>query len=166
MTVNKKNKLNLGLCEDDYNTSQAEDGFIFESASVTDILELEEDAFLVIWKKCMKLGHAMSIIPGWDGKDVTRKILNPSQIHINIYFAKVTTAFIAVLNVCRREGISVTLYNYDTVDKLYYPVDILGCMSHTKSLSTHSQIVHLKTAIRSSIQIAMYKKHRVIISKH
>lgn len=163
MRVNKKNKLNLGLYEDNKNTLQAEDGFIFESASATDILELEESAFLVIWEKCIKLGHAMSIIPGWDGKDVTRKILKPYQIHINLYFTKVTTALIAVLNVCRREGISVTLWHFDIIDKIYYPVNILGYMKQTKSLSAHAQTIRVKTAILSSIQIAMYEKHGVII---
>ena len=155
--------LNMGLCEGS-NIPQAEDGFIFESISdPTNTLRLEECAFLAIWKKCMKLGHAMSIVPGWDGEDVTRKILNPSNLHINLYFTKVTSALIAVLNVCHREGITVTLWHFDIIDKIYYPVDILGCMKHTKSLSTHTQTIRLKTAILSSIQITMYEKHGLLI---
>lgn len=117
--------LNMGLCEGRHSIPQAEDGFIFESISgPTDTLRLEECAFLAIWEKCMKLGHAMSIVPGWDGEDVTRKILNPSNLHINLYFTKVTSALIAVLNVCRREGITVTLWHYNSADGSYYPQQV------------------------------------------
>lgn len=152
MAVNKKNKFNLSLHEEDYNISQAEDGFIFKSiVNTTNMHELEISAFRSIWNICR------------EDTDEDPEWYSASMIHINLYFTKVTSALIAVLNVCRREGITVTLWHFDTIDKIYYPVDILGCMKYTKSLSTHTQTIQLKTAILSSIQITMYEKHGLII---
>lgn len=152
MAVNKKNKFNLSLHEEDYNISQAEDGFIFKSiVDATNMHELEISAFRSIWNICR------------EDTDEDPEWYSASMVHINLYFTKVTSALIAVLNVCRREGITVTLWHFDIIDKIYYPVNILGYMKQTESLSAHAQTIRVKTAILSSIQIAMYEKHGVII---
>ncbi len=120
----KKEEIKLGLCKGRHDIPQAEDGFVFESISdPTDTKALEKRAFMSLWNVCYRSNKGLMIDPEWDGCDMTPLIFN-GMLHLNLYVTGLTVALIAVLNVCRREGITVTLWHYNSADGSYYPQQV------------------------------------------
>ena len=84
----------MALCEGRHPIPQATDGAIFgNTLNPLDVNGLEETAF-------QKLEGVKSL---------------------NLYVTGLTVALVAVLNVCRREGILVTLWHYNRDTNSYYP---------------------------------------------
>ena len=59
----------------------------------------------------------------WDGDDMTPEYL-PKELIINLYVTGFTPALIAVINMCKYNGITLNTwhYNKDSGDYFYYPV--------------------------------------------
>ena len=124
-TENKK--LNLALCQGRHEIPQATDGAIFpaEIQDVTDTARLEEQAFNGLWNAAFRHhrngeGGYLRMSPSWDGDGMEPLVLVPGT-EVNLYVTGLTVALIAALNVCRREGLVVTLWHYDRATDGYYP---------------------------------------------
>ncbi len=122
--------LNMCLCENRHEIGAAIDGAIFRN--ITDIantIMLEEKAFLGIWDAAFRhfKNHESGFLesdPEWDGSDMEPLKLSKA-LHINLYVTGLTVALIATLNVCRREGIDVTLYHFNKDTEEYFPQEVL-----------------------------------------
>lgn len=89
----------MALCEGRHEIPQAEDGSIFgRDLNPLDVSGMETEATL-------KLAQ-----------------MNPE--HLDLYVTGLTVALVAVLNVARRRGISVTLYHYNRESGDYYPQEV------------------------------------------
>ena len=117
--------LNMGLCEGRHAVPQAKNGFIFKKsiADPTDTSYLENKAYISLWSVCYRSNKGLMVDPEWDGCDMAPLIFN-GMLHLNLYVTGLTVALIAVLNVCRREGIAVTLWHYNAADGSYYPQQV------------------------------------------
>lgn len=120
-------KLNMALCHGRHNIPDAVDGEIFtaEILDVTDTSTLERHAFTGIWNAAFrhyKNGETgfLRTEEDWDGSDCEPLELVPG-LRLNLYVTGLTVALIAALNVCRKEGLNVTLWHYDRVTGSYYP---------------------------------------------
>lgn len=125
-------KLNLALCEGRHEIKEATDGAIFrgtiDSSVMKNELMLEELAFSGIWNaayKHHKRHESGFLFPfvNWDGEDSEPLQLDP-DLTINIYVTGLTVALIAALNVCRHEGLKVTIYHYDRESGEYFPQEV------------------------------------------
>lgn len=124
------NAINIALCEGRHEIPGAIDGFIFETEiqDVTNTTRLEEQAFSGIWNACYRhyrngeSGYLMSD-PDWDGEDMEPLIIRKG-VTINLYVTGLTVALIATINVCRREGLNVTLWHYNRETDSYYPQNV------------------------------------------
>lgn len=115
------------LCEGRHAFPDAVDGAVFRDTikDVTKVKLLEELAFSRIWSAAHKHYSAgeegfLRVAPDWDGMGEIPRIL-VSGLQISIYVTGLTVALIAVLNVCRREKLCVTLWHYDRETGGYYP---------------------------------------------
>ena len=89
--------LNIELCQGRHEIPNATDGAIFSNTiNPLDVHGLEEIAF-------NKLEGANSV---------------------NLYVTGLTVALVAVINVCHREGIMLTLWHYDRDSGNYYPQSV------------------------------------------
>lgn len=87
----------MELCKGRHEIPQATDGAIFETeVDPLNVHGLEETAF--------------------------QKLEGLEQLHL--YVTGLTVALVAVLNVCRREGILVTLWHYNRDTGKYYPQSV------------------------------------------
>lgn len=61
--------------------------------------------------------------PEWDEEDMTPENL-PTDLIINLYVTGFTPALVAVINMCRYNGITLNTwhYNKDSGDYFYYPI--------------------------------------------
>lgn len=124
------NTLNIALCEGRHEIPGAIDGSIFatEIQDVTNTTRLEEQAFSGIWNACYRhyrngeSGYLMSDLD-WDGEDMEPLIIRKG-ITVNLYVTGLTVALIATINVCRREGLNVTLWHYNRETDSYYPQNV------------------------------------------
>lgn len=121
------NTLNIALCEGRHEISGAIDGSIFATGiqDVTNTAHLENKAFDGIWNACYRhyrngeSGYLMSD-PDWDGEDAEPLVICKG-IKVNLYVTGLTVALIAALNVCKQEGLNVTLWHYNRETDNYYP---------------------------------------------
>ena len=127
-----KEELNLALFEGRHEIPQATDGSIFrgtiDSSTMKDEVMLEELAFSGIWNAAYrhhKQYESGFLFPSvnWDGEDAEPLQLDP-DLKINIYVTGLTVALIAALNVCRHEGLKVTLYHYDKESGEYFSQEV------------------------------------------
>lgn len=130
-TTENKVILNMSLCEGRHIIPQAVDGSVFPNVieNMTETEMLEAYAFRKIWNACFKKYKAgecgyLRVADSWDGYDETPLVID-ENIKLNLYVTGLTVALIAVLNVCRKEGIKVTLYHYNTATKEYFPQEVL-----------------------------------------
>lgn len=111
--------LNLAVCEGRHVIEPATDGAIFGKSIPDDMLvnpkRLESRAFNALWNKCF---HRHWLVPTDDGDEI------PKFLNLNLYVTGLTVAVIAILNVCRCEGITVTLWHYDRNTGKYYPQNV------------------------------------------
>lgn len=111
--------LNLAVCEGRHVIKQATDGAIFGKSIPNDMLvnpkRLESRAFNALWNECF---HRHWLVPTDDGDEI------PQFLYLNLYVTGLTVAVIAILNVCRCEGITVTLWHYDRNTGEYYPQNV------------------------------------------
>lgn len=113
--------LNLSLCEGRHSIPQASDGSIFREIPerlMTDPALLEEAAFGRLWS----IEHAKGL-DLLDDTELYCSGLNP-RVPINLYVTGLTVALVAVLNVCRREGVTVTLWHYNRDTGKYFPQSV------------------------------------------
>lgn len=121
-------ELNIALCTGRHEIPQAVDGAIFRDIkSLTDTSYLESMAFIGLWNaghRHYKKGEIgfLSPIEGEAGEDFFLELC-PS-LHVNIYVTGLTVSLIAVLNVCRKNGMKVTLYHYDRETGKYFPQEV------------------------------------------
>lgn len=88
---------NMALCEARHDIPQAVDGSIFpNSINPLDVYGLEEVA-------CHKLSSVKAL---------------------NLYVTGLSVALVAVINVCHREDIMLTLWHYDRDSGNYYPQSV------------------------------------------
>ena len=108
--------LHLAVCEGRHTIKPAIDGSIFGKSIPDDVLtnpkRFESHAFNALWNECFRRHW---LIPTDDG-DIIQRGLN-----LNLYATGLTVAVIAILNVCRCEGIAVTLWHSDRISGEYYP---------------------------------------------
>lgn len=89
-------EFNMSLCRGRHEIPQATDGSIFPSnVNPLDVDGLERFA--------------------------SRQLIGYHCKRLNLYVTGLTVALVAVINVCRKEGIELTLYHYDRESNSYYP---------------------------------------------
>lgn len=111
--------LNLALCGDRHEIPHATEGYIFETINnITSPKSLEETAFSRLWSIAYNEGY---VIPSDDDE---YQLYISNDVHINLYVTGLTVALIAVLNVCRAEGLSVTLWHYDKITNNYFSQEV------------------------------------------
>lgn len=89
--------LNMALCEGRHSIPQAVDGSIFSNTlNPLDVSGLEEQAF-----------HKLEGVNA-----------------LNLYVTGLSVALVAVINVCHREDIMLTLWHYDRDSGNYYPQSV------------------------------------------
>lgn len=105
--ISLKKNLNMELCSGRHSIPQAIDGAIFPKTvcNVTRPDKLEESAEEILKGKTSY----------GDLQEITS---------INLYATGLTVALIAVLNICRKEDIKVTLWHYDKYSKDYFKQEI------------------------------------------
>lgn len=116
--------LKMALCEGRHEIPQAIDGAIFPGAidDVTKVNFLEEMAFGGIWYPAFRHyhdGEAGFLTSA--GSDFEFELRLEKGLHLDLYVTGLTVALIAALNVCRQNGVSVTLWHYDKESGSYYP---------------------------------------------
>lgn len=122
--------LKMSLCEGRHKIPQAVDGGIFKLGikDVTDVEKLETDAFNAIWGACYshykENEKCLEISPKWDGEDATPLIIAPG-LHLDLYATGLTVALIAVINICKREQIDLTVWHYNKATGDYYSQEVL-----------------------------------------
>lgn len=124
--------LNIALCQGRHEIPAATDGAIFchEITNMTDTADLERQAFFGLYDaasrhyKAGEAGYleAAPLAPG-DERDCKPLVLSPA-LHVNLYVTGLTVALIAALNVCRLQGISVTLWHYDRETNGYFSQEV------------------------------------------
>lgn len=122
--------LDLSLIKGRHKMPVILDGAVFNERikDIADVARLERVAFKGIWDAAYekytdgKSGY-LRISNDWDGEDLPPLELTDS-VHINLYVTGLTVALIAALNVCRDEGVSVTLYHYNRDTGLYFPQEV------------------------------------------
>lgn len=116
------NTLNLALCEGRHEIPEATHGSIFGAEISPKFIAkpalLEDYAFSRIWSACERNGLVESPCDESEGCRIV------GGVHLNIYVTGLTIALVSVLNVCRDEGISVTLYHFNRETGEYYPQSI------------------------------------------
>jgi len=88
--------MKIGLCKSRHEIDGVVEYLFPNSVNPLDLSGLEETAFIAISK--MEIGKS-----------------------IDLYVTGLTVALVAALNVCRREGIAVTLYHFNRESGEYYP---------------------------------------------
>ena len=121
-----KKNLNIALCEGRHQIPEAVDGAIFGNTitDVTNSRKLEDLAFSGLWNAAYrhhKTGETgfLRTAPDWDGCDM-EPLCFVQELHINLYVTGLTVALIAALNVCRHEGLTVTLWHFDRETGSYF----------------------------------------------
>lgn len=122
--------IKIALCEGRHEIPEAVDGAIFRSEikDVTDTVHLEQSAFNGLWSAAFrrhKGGEAgfLTTDPDWDGSDM-EPLRFAAGLSVDLYVTGLTVALIAALNVCRAEGISVTLWHFNRATGRYYPQQV------------------------------------------
>lgn len=130
-TENNNTTLNMCLCKGRHEIPQAVEGSVFPTVieNMTETEMLEDYAFRKLWNACFKKYKAgecgyLRVADSWDGYDETQLEID-EDVKLNLYVTGLTVALIAVLNVCRKEGIKVTLYHYNTESGDYFPQEVL-----------------------------------------
>lgn len=107
-------KWKMGLCEGRHEIPMVTDGYIFtEELSPEDISNpgrLEFMAADAILDKCVEI--------------CPEKYMDLSGIRMDLYVTGLTIALIAALNICREEGIKVTLWHFNRETGKYYPQEV------------------------------------------
>ena len=119
--IKKCDSLNVTLCAGRHEIPQATDGAIFREIPerlITSPHMLEEAAFGRLWS----IEHSLGV-DSPDEEELYCSGLNPA-VPVNIYVTGLTVALIAVLNVCRRERVPVTLYHYNRGTGTYFPQSV------------------------------------------
>lgn len=119
--------LKMCLCEGRHEIPDAIDGAIFRSeiSDVTNVALLEEQAFSRLWGAAYQhhvageAGFLVAPLEGDPGDEYNLMLSN--KLHIDLYVTGLTVALIAVLNVCHRAGVAVTLRHFDRATGGYYP---------------------------------------------
>lgn len=116
--------LNMALCANRHDIPEATDGYIYNTITdPTDLWRLEKQAFSALWSACNKhkyLVYLGSISPRFGNCDLEDALCIAKDVHLNLYVTGLTTALIAVLNICREELITVDLYHYDRETDGYF----------------------------------------------
>ena len=83
---------------------------------------LENAAFSRTFSVCKKYGWTWTD-PEWDGDDMIPEFL-PRKLTINLFVTGFTPALVAVINMCKCNGITLNTwhYNKDNGDYFYYPI--------------------------------------------
>ena len=120
--------LKMCLCEGRHEIPQATEGSIFKTeVDPLAVDRLEVQAFNSIWDKCFKLGileYASSKYPELEGTEEEDSLCIPRGLSLDLYVTGLTVALVAVLNVCREEGIKVTLYHVNRETGTYYAQEV------------------------------------------
>lgn len=126
----KKRELYMSLCEGRHEIAQAVDGAVFKRDLTFDnIGYLESEALGSIW--CAAFTHYRNGDNGYlacdpDGKAGTEyNLYLCHDLLLNLYVTGFTPALIAVLNMCRVEGLSVRCWHYDRDIDDYIPQDVV-----------------------------------------
>lgn len=123
-----KKILNVALCEGRHEIEQATDGSIFgNEVDPVNTEKLENIAFNSIWNKCYKKGlleYASSKYTELEGTEEEDSLCIPRGLEINLYVTGLTVALVAVLNVCKQEGVKVTLQHYNRETGKYYSQEV------------------------------------------
>ena len=88
---------------------------------------LENMAFNSLWNKCHKAGileYASSKYPALEGTEEADSLCIPRGLSVDLYVTGLTVALVAVLNVCRQEGVDVTLWHFNRETGEYYPQEV------------------------------------------
>lgn len=124
-------ELNIALCEGRHPIPQATDGSVFpgEIRDVTDTDRLERQAYSGLWNAAFrhhKGGESGFLAPaaGWDGSGMEPLGFVPG-LKVSLYVTGLTVALIAALNVCRCEGLEVTLWHFNRDTGDYFPQPVL-----------------------------------------
>ena len=108
-------KLEMALCAGRHEI-EVKDGYIFETIKdVTNIKALEQKAFAMLWGAAYRNKYTT---PSEEDGD---QLYIADGVSLDLYVTGLTVALIAVLNVCREEGIDVTLWHYNRDSGKYYP---------------------------------------------
>ena len=125
----------LSLVESRHEIPQAIDGAIFRQSDIDRAIAylnkdkatlfahvLETTAFNRVFNLCHDKGWTW-IDPWWDEEDMTPENL-PKDLIINLYVTGFTPALVAVINMCKYNGITLNTwhYNKDKRDYFYYPI--------------------------------------------
>lgn len=123
--------LEFSLCEGRH-TIPTKNGSIFENSItyVTDTERMERVAFTKLWNAAYSHynnGESgwLHIPIDWDGSDMV-PLKFCKGLRCNLYVTGLTVATVAVINVCREEGIDLTLYHYDRESGSYYPQKVVS----------------------------------------
>lgn len=126
MTTNKK--LKMALCEGRHEIKEAVDGSIFKTeVDPLAVDRLEIQAFNSIWNKCYKMGileYASSKYPELEETEEEDSFCIPRGLSLDLYVTGLTVALVAVLNVCREEGVKVTLHHFNRENGTYYAQEV------------------------------------------
>lgn len=127
--------LNFALVESRHEIPQAIDGAIFRQSDIDRAIAylnkgyptlfahvLETAAFSRVFDVCKDNGWTW-VDPWWDEEDMTPENL-PTDLIINLYVTGFTPALVAVINMCKYNGITLNTwhYNKDSGDYFYYPI--------------------------------------------
>lgn len=119
-----KNAISVGLCEGRHELPSALKEYIFKGEiNPLNITYLENKAFDRLWSIAYRNGWVVTD-PAWNEYDEEPLLIDADKFHINLYVTGLTVALVAVLNVCRNEGISVTLMHFDRESGEYYPQEV------------------------------------------
>lgn len=125
----------LSLVESRHEIPQAIDGAIFRQSDIDRAIAylnkdkatlfahvLETAAFNKVFSLSKKNGWTWED-PEWDGDDMIPEYL-PKDLIINLYVTGFTPALVAVINMCKCNGITLNTwhYNKDSKDYFYYPI--------------------------------------------
>lgn len=120
---NEKKVLNMVLVKGRHNVPQATDGAIFwrsiPTKAISRPLILEDAAFGGIFSAAEKRG-----LTAPSETDLYEYNINV-PLHINIYTTGLTVALVAALNVCRKQGYTITLYHYNNSTGDYFPQEVI-----------------------------------------
>lgn len=90
-------KVTLALCEGRHEMPDCVEGYIYpQTLNPLDVSGLEEQAFDILWN----VGE------------------------LDLYVTELTVALVAVINVCRRMGILLTLFHYNREEGKYYEQEV------------------------------------------
>lgn len=112
----------MALCQGRHEIKEAINGSIFEKeVNPLEIKELEKQAFYSISRQCTRFQLLEPVPSDTEGVDC---FCIPKGLKLDLYVTGLTVALIAVLNVCRQEGIKVTLYHFNRETGTYYPQEV------------------------------------------